>query len=179
MGRLVQVGPVKLCSSKVDMETANAVVFGEQVLRRVHGDGLRIEPWNEAGVRTLKICVERPEITPDAGAAGPSGLAGLMGNACAKTVKTTVTQQIHRDTDATQVSSKVRLKMLGAEFIKIRPLFEIYRDATEDGMMFKATVELQAVIPPPMCHLVEGFMEAQTLESLNEYVTAISDLLAK
>lgn len=144
-----------------------------RVLSIVHGEDLDLGPWR-GGVRRLAFSMNASSAVPV-----PPEVRRIV---CGDRMRTSVRQKVVRSTDDVhEVQSRVRLHVLGAELLKIRPKFALTRvlsPASSVGEIeFSASVEVHAVFPSPLNRVIEAFMIAQSRHELEKYVALLTSPL--
>ena len=156
------------------VEAAIRAVYGDDTVRRVYGAETGIGPWSSRGQprRRLQLRLDKP-----------AGIEIAI-RSDGPTVGATLTQRVVRDQPLSlhEVRSSIRLNVLGAELIKIRPrtvlrLSPDPADPEGPGVEVHMTVEMHAVLPPPLNRVVEEVMARQAQVELDRYADAVLDAL--
>jgi len=142
-------------------------------VRRVYGAETGIGPWSSRGQprRRLQLRLDKP-----------AGIEVAI-RSDGPTVGATLTQRVVRDQPPSlhEVRSGIRLNVLGAELIKIRPRTVLRLSPDPDGegpgVEVHMTVEMHAVLPPPLNRVVEEVMARQAQVELDRYADAVLDAL--
>jgi hypothetical protein len=143
---------------------AFALVFDDRAtLDAVHGAGRwNATPWSD-NKRDIRFEMEPGSIPP--------AVLKIIGNGkMAADVRQTVTAS----SDAVVVVNKVKPKVIGAEFVRVRPTFTLTKlgpDATSVGV----SCDVCAIFPPPFNGMVEDFMKRTAEMSFGWLERAISD----
>ncbi len=164
------------------VEAALGAVYGDDTIRRVYGAGTCIGPWSVRGrpSRRLELKLDRPdglEVMPS--------MRGLQGS----TVGAMLRQRVVRDEPGPpghasgacarrlhEVHGSIKLRILGAELIKIRPR-TVLSDAGGGVVEVHMGVEMHAVLPPPLDRAVEDVMARQAAGELDRYAAAVVEAL--
>ena len=156
--RIIDSGPVTLGRSVQDVVT---IALSDKTVHDVYGVTARIDPWKKCGMRRrIHLSISRPD-----------GIEAFLKDA-GRTVCATLTQRIIKLPESTEVRGSVRLHILGAEFIKIRPKTTV--ESTEGGgALLRTTVEMHAVFPPPFARIVEDIMANKASEELQRFVQSV------
>jgi hypothetical protein len=145
----------------LSLKDAISVVFDNDTLRRVHGEDMQITEWKE-GRRRLHMAFDTsgiPEQVRRAFCGGPR-------------TRVTVKQVIERSTEEEhRVRNKVRMHVLGQELIKVRPLFVLTKK--DSKIELAASVQVHAILPPPLNHIAEAFMIEQSERDVRAYLEVI------
>jgi hypothetical protein len=139
----------------VALDDAFELVFNdERVLNDVHGEGRwRATPWSpKSPARKISF-----EMNP---AGVPPIVLKVIGNG---KMAADVSQRRSDSGSAIKVVNSVRPRVLGAEFVRIRPTFTLR--AVPEGTAVGVRCEVHAILPPPMSGAVEDFMRATAAAS--------------
>lgn len=148
-----------------DMQTALDAVFGPQMLQRVHGASLRgAGVFDPRGRRTFTFSVRVDNV--------PSPIRRFF---CGSELNVTSRQALDTRDDAMwTITSRIKLHFVGAEFFKLRPSFCLRRG--EDGAVtLSARVRHDAVLPPPLNGIAEGFMALNTQRELQHFAACLRE----
>lgn len=183
--------PPQVLEGALDLGAAFELVFGERTLRQVHGASLRLHEWKRD---------ESAEARHGSGAAiqhrrlafridVPSVPAPVRRFFCGSSLRISVKQVAtfscraadwdHSGVEApppdqVEVRNRTRMHFLGAEMVRVKPSFRIFRDpdASEPRYMMEGRVEHHALLPPPLNGIVEMFMAEQSAAKLTLYARA-------
>jgi hypothetical protein len=146
----------------VDVGRAAEVVYGEPLMKTMHGDNATIEPWRN-NRRKLRVVMDSESVIPLA----PEVRRFVCGNK----VRSTIKQKIEKNTEELhEVKSDIKLHVLGAEFFKVRSLFQLKRHPSDaKRTTFDSRVEVHAVFPPPLNHIFENFMIEHAKKDIEYY----------
>ena len=164
--RLVDSGDVAFPGTDVG-RVADATISHETV-HDVYGDDSDVGPWSRRGVRRVRLTVARP-----------AGLDGIIRSSQPEQdqLRATLKQWIARDERSSggpfEVHGSVRLHVLGAELIKIRPRTSVVPSEDKCGARMRTTIELHAVFPPPLAGIVENIMAAQATHEVARFNDAV------
>lgn len=153
-------------SFTIPLPLADAIdlVFNDtSVMDAVHGPGLwTIGPWSVQGERVMEFEMNPGNI--------PAPVLQIIGNG-KMTARTK--QRMRSAPGSVTVTGTVRPKVVGAEFVRVRPVFTLAGvDATSTSVA--VTCQCCAILPPPFNTLVEDFMiwtAAESFEWLKSAVT--------
>jgi hypothetical protein len=142
------------------IDQAVGITYADDVLKEVHGESLRIHRWHKSQ-RKLEMQMELHGV--------PNELKKILGG---DKMRATVRQKVTHTSDTLhEVHNGVRLHILGAELVKIRPRFQLRR--MDDRTFFSAKVVVHAVFPPPLNHIAEHFMVQNASRDIHHYAAAI------
>jgi len=160
MGRVTRLPPFPVVGGTP--EEAFHRAFGEDALRERHGDTFRVATWSpNERVYGFEIDVR----------AVPSEVRRVF---CGDRLRITCRQRV----DATpaggvRVRDKLRMHFVGRELFVVRPRFSFARDPG-GAVHLTAEVEQHAMLPPPLCQIVEAFMDASSRAQLERLRDAIA-----
>ena len=151
----------------LSMQEAIDLVFDPDTLRQVHGQDMEISEWKN-GQRKLHMHFKNLQI--------PEQVRKCLSGGSDPRV--TVKQVIEKSDDPAEhrVKNKVRLHLLGQEFIKVRPRFSLMTSVDQVGAVatrFAASVEVHAIFPPPLNGIVEAFMIQESQNDILKYIEVI------
>jgi hypothetical protein len=133
--------------SKGLTDTFRLVFDDSATLDAVHGAGRwRATPWTD-NKRDITFQMEPGCI--------PAPVLKIIGNG---KMVADVRQTVSASPDAVVVVNRVRPKVIGAEFVRVRPTFTLTKlgaDATSVGV----SCDVCAIFPPPFNGMVEDFMK--------------------
>lgn len=171
--RLVETPPARFGHASVDHVVDAA--YSEATVRQVYGADARIGAWSGRGVRRVHLQLVKPEGAPLGAQQDRSTL-----------VSATLTQRVVRNLPESarsrrlhEVHGSIRLHMLGAELFRIRPRTVVTVGDDGVGAQLRTSVEIHAVLPPPLCGLLEDMMARRATEELGRYADAITHALAR
>lgn len=162
--KLCVLPEVKL-SGRPDMETALNAVFGPQMLKQMHGPSLKgAGPFDSKGRRAFKFAIKVENVPPP-----------IRRFFCGSDMNVTTRQSLDKRDDAMwNITNRMKLHFVGAELFKLRPTFSLQRD--EDGVVtLSGRVRHDAVLPPPLNGIAEGFMVVNTKRELLHFATCLRD----
>ena len=161
-----------------DFDDVLDATHGEATIRQIYGPATTIGAWSARGERRIQLRLPKPE-----------GLDVALRSLRGKTfVGAALKQRVERDEKQRlhEVRGSIRLKLLGAELIKIRPSTVVSRmlDSAafvhessympSDAVEVRTTVELHAVLPPPFDRVVEGVMAMQAEEDMARFAEVLA-----
>ena len=129
--------------SKATVDELVKCVYGEAVIKRVYGEGTEIGLWNQKGVRRLRLRLETP----------PGALFIRTANVGATLTQTVVLSDHAR---CHEVRGDIRLHVPFSRCIKIAEV------QGKQGAEMRASVDLHAVVPPPLNRILEDVMARTT-----------------
>lgn len=139
-------------------------IYNESVLKNVHGDDYIATPWHK-DKRKLQY-----SIIVD-GAVPPEISRLVCGG---DKMRVTTIQSKCISGDSLELKNRVRLHCLGAELVKIKPTFRLFKKPNEQGVFFSARIEHHAIFPAPLNHIIERFMCAQSEKHMNHYLGLVA-----
>lgn len=144
-----------------DLHSALHAVFGPDMLRRVHGAGTRVGEF-VGGKRAFKFVVAVDNV--------PAPIRRFF---CGSSLRITTKQTLdQRDAAKWIVTNHMKLHFVGAEFFKLRPTFWLERDQ-DGGISLGGTVRHDAVLPPPLNGIAEGFMMLHSQKELQHFARCL------
>ena len=143
----------KTCLGRVPLHDAFEFVFGEETLKIIHGDTLKVKPWNDRNTRTVQFRIQMNNV--------PREIKRFI---CGDTLKITnkQTRQYEGDTHI-HVNNKLKMHFVGAEMFSVRPSFSLEHEGGKTYIQGK--IEHRARLPIPLNNICEQFM---TMRSQNE-----------
>ena len=129
----------------ISLEEAFHKVFSPDSLRRIHGTDMMITDWNHKLERSFQFFVDLPQI--------PNEIKRFF---CGSRLKITTKQQMTKTENNIQVKNKIKLHVLGAEFVSVRPTFYLHHENKRSFLSIN--IEHRARFPPPLNKIIEGFM---------------------
>lgn len=140
----------KIDLGDIQLDDAANIVYGEDLMKIMHGEDVQIEPWKN-NRRRLRITMDADSVIPL-----PEEIRKFV---CGSRVKSTVKQRIVANTaNLHSVKSNVKLHVLGSEFLRIRSIFNLSRCKETNKTLLNSEVEVHAIFPPPLNKMLEGFM---------------------
>lgn len=137
MGRVTRLPPF-VVSGAATLADAFDRAFGEDALRRAHGDSLQVSSWSACErVYGFEIDVH----------AVPAEVRRVF------------------------CGDRLRMHFVGRELFVVRPRFSLA--CAPDGVLLTAEVEQHALLPPPLCNIVEAFMDASSRSQLERFRAAL------
>lgn len=133
-----------------DLPSTFALVFDDkETLDAVHGTGRwSSTPW-ASGKRSIDFEMEPAGIPPI--------VLKVIGNGkMAAHVKQTISGSPESEL---RVANKVRPKVIGAEFVRVRPTFTLTKESDQVTRV-AVSCDVCAMFPPPLNGIVEEFMRA-------------------
>lgn len=157
MGRVTRL-PSFAIPGAATLEEAFERVFGADALRRQHGDSLEeVSPWAR-GERVFRFDI-------DVGAV-PAEVRRVF---CGDRLRITCRQRVRATPTAIAVRDRLRMHFVGRELFLVRPRFLLERAPGADVVTLSAEVEQHAMLPPPISHIVEAFMDASSRIQLERF----------
>lgn len=146
-----------------DLPSALHAVFGPDMLRRVHGAGTKVGEF-VGGKRAFKFTVAVDNV--------PAPIRRFF---CGSSLRVTTRQKLDQS-EATRwtVTNHMKLHFVGAEFFKLRPTFWLERDE-DGGVSLGGTVRHDAILPPPLNGIAEGFMMLHSHKELRHFATCLHE----
>lgn len=146
-----------------DLQSALHAVFGPDMLRRVHGSGTRVGEF-EGGKRAFKFVVAVDNV--------PAPIRRFF---CGSSLRITTKQTLDQSDPAKWVvTNRLKLHFVGAEFFKLRPTFWLEQDE-DGGVSLGGTVRHDAVLPPPLNGIAEGFMMLNSQKELQHFALCLHE----
>ncbi len=147
-----------------DMATALHAVFGQAMLRRMHGPDTKASDFVD-GKRSFKFTVSVDSVPPP-----------IRRFFCGNELRVT-TRQIFDQTNPIKwtVTNRLKLHFVGSEFFKLRPTFWLERDPDDGNVYLGGMVRHDAVLPPPLDGIAENFMMLNTRKELMHFATCLRD----
>lgn len=124
-------------------------------------NGFAASPW-DSNKRVVKFNIPHDNM--------PKQLVNIVGGG---KIGVTTKQAIKQKTDdKIMVDNKVRPHILGAEFVKIRPTFTLTK-MNNNKTELDIHCKLFAIFPPPLNHIMEGFMLVATKANYDWFKAAL------
>lgn len=149
---------------EISIETAFDALFSREFLKKIHGDSLRVSGWNEDDERTIQFSVNIDKV--------PIELRRIF---CGNKLRITTHQTVRKEPGQWTVTNKLKMHCLGAEFVRVRPVFVLGTDADSHTTHISVRVEHDAFMPPPINRVVETFMASQTRRELESYEAIVRE----
>ena len=148
------------------MDGAMRAVFGPAVLRKVHGPSLKgaYESFDANGKRRFQFRVAVDQVPPP-----------IRRFFCGSDLRITTQQTLAKEEAKWTVSNKMKLHFVGAEFFKLRPQFWLEQDQETGAVSLGGNVRHDAVLPPPLNSIAEGFMALNTRRELIRFAQCLHE----
>lgn len=158
--KLVEVPPV--CLGRIGMDAALDRVFGTDTLRKVHGDDVKVSPFDSKGKRAFEFKIDVTNIPP-----------AVRVFFCKPHLLIRTNQTLSKKTPQRwEITNKLKMHFVGAELFKIRPQFWL---SEQDGeVCLGGKVRHDAVLPPPMSGICENFMALNTRMQLTKFAEVLA-----
>ena len=153
MGRVCRLPPFVVADATTPADAADRV-FGLDALRRMHGPRLHVSSWTDSE-RAFRFEIDVSDV--------PTEVRRVF---CGDTLRVTCRQTVRATSvGGLAVSDKLRMHFVGRELFIVRPRFRLA--PPDDGrVLLSAEVEVHAMLPPPLSHIVEAFMDASSRAQL-------------
>jgi hypothetical protein len=154
-----------------DIDSAFDSVFGNDMLRNIHGDNLQASDWKN-NKRVLKFSIDVGNI--------PAALKSVfIGSPLRITTSQKLTVGVGAGVGAgvggrRVIDSHMKPHFLFSELFKVTSQF--YLEEMEDGVYFGGKVEHSARLPPPLNSIAESFMVQRSEEEIEKYKQMILNL---
>lgn len=152
---------------RATLQGAFEAVFGPGMLRRVHGQHVRVGPFlNDARTFTFEVEV--------------SGVPRILRRFfCGERLVVTTRQDrsILADTKW-QVTNRLKLHFVGAELFAMRPVFWLETRDDDDGgtgVYLGGTVDHSARLPPPLNRIAEAVMMRHSERELRHFGACLAE----
>jgi len=147
-----------------DITSAFESVFGNDMLKKIHGDSLTVTEWKN-NKRRLKFSYDIDSIPPV--------LKHLF---IGSSLKITTNQKLKYEPGMRKhiIDSHMKPHILFSELFKVSSQF--YLEETNDGVYFGGKVENCACLPPPLNSIAESFMIERSKEELEKYKERILNI---
>jgi hypothetical protein len=152
--KVLDIEPI--CVGHYPLETVFENVFGNMMLRKMHGESVNITDWDDKNKRTVKFSVNVDNI--------PMELKRFF---CGSKLRVTSRQTREILADRINVKNRIKMHMLFSELFYVKP--EFYLERCLNGVHFSGRIEHSCVLPPPLNSICEGFMLAQTRREIDIY----------
>jgi len=139
-------------------------VFSPDTLRKIHGEDMTITDWNEKRERTFRFYVETPGI--------PNEVKQFF---CGSRLKITTKQSYTHQPTRVVVKNKVKLHVLGAELVSVRPTFTLDHFPEEKTTTLSVRIEHRARFPPPLNGIIENFMTETSKRAFQTFVNVVNN----
>ena len=155
--------PIVNFGRNVTIGNAFDMAFGEDTLRKLHGNDVVITPWDERNRLVLKFTINMEHV--------PTELRRIF---CGSRMRVTAKQQLVREEGRCEVSSRMKMHIMGAELIRVRPRFTL-KEGPEGLVCMEGCVDHAAMLPPPVNAIAEAFMYNSSKEQLSRYSGIIKE----
>lgn len=137
------------------LDAAFQTVFGEEVLRRVHGESLTIDTFDASNQRTLSFAIDVSKV--------PSLIRRFV---CGRQMRVTTRQTLaHLTPQHWQITNAVKLHCVASELFRVAPVFWLQQ--SQDGhVRLGGCVKHTACLPPPLKGIAERFMASKSEREL-------------
>jgi hypothetical protein len=149
------------------------VAFSKKTLEEAHGGPVEMTEWKAPTKKGTTRLERILNITSPLPSGFPDALRSFVGNS--NTFRMTVKQIADVQGSRARVQNKTRLHVLGAEFIRMKPMFDLSRDETTGCVFVNANVRVVAWMPPPIKGMVETLLVATSKINLDAYMRAIAN----
>jgi hypothetical protein len=155
--------PIINFGTHTTLDTAFDIVFGEDTLRSLHGEDVKISQWDSRHRRTLKFTVNIDNV--------PAEIRRVF---CGSKLRITAKQQMTKADDGRSCEVNVRMRMhfIGAELIRVKPRFTLKYDKN-NRVCLEGRVDHSALLPPPVNMIAETFMSNSSRDELGRYANII------
>jgi hypothetical protein len=151
-----------------DIDSAFDSVFGNDMLRNIHGESLKASDWKNNN-RVLKFSIDVGNI--------PSALKSVF---IGSSLRITTNQKL-TEGDGERggrrkrvVDSHMKPHFMFSELFKVSSQF--YLEELVDGVHFGGKVEHSARLPPPLNSIAESFMMQRSGDEIEKYKQMILNL---
>ena len=146
-----------------DINKAFDIVFSDETLKLVHGDSLRVTPWNN-DVRKLRFDIKLNGI--------PREVKAFF---CGERLRVTNLQRRVLYDNSIIVNNKLKLHFFGAELFVVNPTFGIEYN---DGISYVyGNIQHKVRLPYPINAIVETFMTKNSERELAHFERVIMSRL--
>jgi hypothetical protein len=149
----------------IDLDHAIKTTYSNNVLKRVHGNNVRLSPWNKNNTeRRLEYNMHLNEV--------PVAIRTLL---MTNNINVCCNQKVmYQDEFRHEVENKVKLDCMGSRLVSIQPRFILHRN-DQNETFFTAMVKVNIWAPQPIKGIAENFMIIQAEKEILEYGKAILD----
>ena len=153
---------------QVDIESAFEHIFGNDMLKKIHGNSLKASDWKN-NTRVLKFSIDVGNI--------PSALKSVF---ISSPLRITTNQKLSESygvgggKQKCVVDSHMKPHFMFSGLFKVTSQF--YLEEMEDGMYFGGKVEHSARLPPPLNSIAESFMMQRSGDEIEKYKRHILNL---
>lgn len=151
----------KTCIGRMPLHEAFEVVFGEETLKTIHGETLRVKPWNDKNARVMQFRIQMNNV--------PKEIKRFIRGDTLK-ITNKQTRQYEGDTHI-HVHNKLKMHFLGAEMFSVRPSFSLERDGGRTYIQGK--IEHRARLPIPLNNICEQFMSMRSQNEIDYFATVL------
>lgn len=141
---------------KFPLETVFENVFGNEMLRKIHGENTQITDWDNKNKRTIKFSVNVDNI--------PMELKRFF---CGSKLRVTSRQTQDIQSNRINVNNRIKMHMVFSELFHVKPQF--YLEETTNGIYFGGEIKHAVVLPPPLNSLCESFMMTRSRREIELY----------
>ena len=176
MAMRLTVLPPTLVAGAATLADAMERVFGDAALRLIHGESLVHTQWAPAGPRRMERTVRF-----DIDLKGmPDALKRFFRG---ERLRVDTRQRVHSQhsphsrggpTGSLHIHNKIHMHFVGRELFIVRPRFRLVQAPDGRGVTLMGEVESHAMLPPPICNVVEAFMDASARDSLDRLLAVAS-----
>jgi hypothetical protein len=145
------------------LDAALAAVFGPDMLRTMHGPDTVVGGFVN-GKRTFGFKISVGEV--------PRAIRRFF---CGSQLRITTRQTVDASVpDKYTVTNRLKLHFVGAELFKLRPVFWLER-APDGAVHLGGRVRHDALLPPPLNGIAEGFMMLNSQKELLNFAGCLHD----
>jgi hypothetical protein len=141
---------------KFSLDTVFENVFGNEMLRKIHGDNTQITDWDNKNKRTIKFSVNVDNI--------PMELKRFF---CGSKLRVTSRQTRDIKPNRINVNNRIKMHMVLSELFHVKPQF--YLEETANEIYFGGEIKHAAVLPPPLNAICEGFMMTRSRREIEVF----------
>lgn len=167
--RLTVLQPT-LVAGAATLADAMERVFGDAALRVIHGESLVHTQWAPAGPRRMERTVRF-----DIDLKGmPDALKRFFRD---ERLRVDTRQRVYAQRvkeGSLHIHNKIHMHFVGRELFIVRPRFRLVPAPDGRGVTLMGEVESHAMLPPPICNVVEAFMDASARDSLDRLLAVAS-----
>lgn len=152
--KVLTVPPIRLRLPPGEgIEAAFKRVFGPDMLRKVHGPDTAVGDFDK-GKRTFRFTVKVDQVPP-----------AIRQFFCGSEMGITTRQTLDATKTRWTITNRLKLHFVGAELFKLRPQFWL-ESAADGSVSLGGRVRHDAVLPPPLDGIAEGFMMINSQKEL-------------
>ena len=166
--RLTTLPPVVVANAAT-LPAAFERAFGQSTLRRLHGESFNATPWaNNRRAVSFELSVDNV----------PGEVRRFF---CGNRLRVNTREVAAVTPESITLRVKMRMHFVGSELFIVRPRYRLERvrgptSSTDssgpndsDHVLLHAEVESHALLPPPLCNVVEAFMDASARAQLQRF----------